>query len=179
MKVLVTYFSQTGNTEQIARAIHEEASSCSSPFLKKTDENAPTQLDEYDHVFIGSPCHADTLAEPVRSFLNLIPDNSPCHLAGFVTHASSFYNFYNKSDYENCMTYLSSLCRKKGIPYRGCFECQGRLAPQLREFIKKSKHSTHDEWARMVAQMEGHPDSEDLTNARDYARDILMKFQLD
>lgn len=176
MKVLVTYFSQTGNTEQIARAIHEEASICSSAHLKKTDEISPSQLNGYDLVFIGSPCHAGTLADPVRALLDGILDNSSFHLSGFVTHASSFYN---EADYQSCMIYLGSLCKKKGISYHGCFECQGRLAPRLHDFIKKSKHISDDEWARMVTQMERHPDGEDLEHARDFARGIIKKFQLD
>ena len=35
MKVLVTYFSQTGNTEKIARAMCEEASLANEAELKK------------------------------------------------------------------------------------------------------------------------------------------------
>lgn len=172
MKVLVTYFSQTGNTEQIARAIYEESVSSSSADLKKIEEIDPSQLDDYGLVIIGSLCHGGTLAEPVRVLMNLIPERSSFYLAGFVTHASPLYN---KSDDENCMIYLSSLCRKKGIAYLGCFECQGRLAPKLYNFIKHFKHIPEDEWAPMAARMERHPDSEDIENARVFARAILNK----
>jgi flavodoxin I len=170
MNVLITYFSQTGNTEHIARAIYEEASACTSALMKKIGDLAASSLNEYNLIFIGSPCHAGTLAAPVREMLSLLPDNPSFHLSGFITHASSVYD---KSDYENCMTYLSSLCRKKGISYQGCFECRGRLAPQLHEYIRKSKHVTDEEWDRMVSDMNRHPDSEDVAKARKFARSVI------
>ncbi len=170
MNILVTYFSQTGNTEKIARVIHEEASAISSSILKKIDETGPSSLDDFDLVFIGSPCHAGTLAAPVRELLSLIPDKPRFHLSGFLTHASSAYK---KSDYENCFTFFSSLCKKKGILYHGCYECQGYLVPNLHEFIKKSKKIPDDEWARMVDAMNGHPDSNDLAHARTFAKNVI------
>ncbi|MCK4434827.1 flavodoxin domain-containing protein, partial [Candidatus Bathyarchaeota archaeon] len=38
MKVLVTYYSETGNTEKIARAIYEEVSKEHEAYLKKINE---------------------------------------------------------------------------------------------------------------------------------------------
>ncbi|MBY9009855.1 MAG: flavodoxin family protein, partial [Candidatus Lokiarchaeota archaeon] len=35
MKILITYFSQTGNTEKIAQAIHEASSKNHESYLKK------------------------------------------------------------------------------------------------------------------------------------------------
>jgi flavodoxin I len=172
MNVLVTYFSQTGNTETIARAIFDEASATCTTFLKKIDELTSLTFDDYDLIFIGSPCHAGTLAAPVRELLSLLPDNPSFHLAGFITHASSFYN---KSDYENCITYISSASSKKRIAYHGCFECQGRLAPQLHDFIKKSKQVPDAEWARMVTDMNGHPNSDDASQARIFTRSIIKE----
>jgi menaquinone-dependent protoporphyrinogen IX oxidase len=62
MKVLVTFFSQTGNTEPIARAIYEEASSSASILLKKIEDISVISLNENDLIFIGSPCHTGTLS---------------------------------------------------------------------------------------------------------------------
>jgi flavodoxin len=170
MKILITYFTQTGNTERIAKAIHIEASAQHDSVIKKLDASQYPSLDDYNLIFVGSPCHAGTLAAPVRDFLSQLPDNPPFHLAGFITHASPAYN---KNDFENCITYFASLCKKKIIAYHGCFECQGGLAPQLREFIKKSKKISDDEWDRIMATNNGHPGTEDENNARSYARKVI------
>ena len=170
MKILTTYFSQTGNTERIARAIHNEAIAQHDSVIHRLDAIHDSSLDGYNLIFIGSPCHAGNLAAPVRDFLSQLPDNPPFHLAGFITHASPAYS---KTDFESCVSYFASLCKKKKITYHGCFECQGSLTPQLREFIKKSKKIPDDEWDRFLKSNNGHPDKEDENNARSYARKVL------
>ena len=44
MKVLVTYFSQSGNTEKIAKAIHEEAAQNNKADLKKLEDITPGEV---------------------------------------------------------------------------------------------------------------------------------------
>jgi flavodoxin len=170
MKILTAYFTQTGNTERIAKAIHNEASTHHNTLLNKLDAIQLSSLDGYNLIFIGSPCHAGTLAAPVREFLSQLTDNSSFHLAGFITHASPAYS---KTDFENCMAYFASVCKKKNITYHGCFECPGSLAPQLHEFIKKQKKITDEEWNRILSSNSGHPDEKDEINARSFARKVL------
>lgn len=55
MNVLVAYFSQSGNTEKIAKAIWEEASRENEACLKKLEEVSAEDFADYDVVFIGSP----------------------------------------------------------------------------------------------------------------------------
>ena len=171
MKILIAFYSQTGNTEKIARAIDAEISSSHETAMIKNDALDAAAFTGYDLVFLGSPCHAGTLSAPIRELLSELPENPGFHLAGFITHASAAYS---RTDYERCMDYYSSFCKKKGITYHGCFECQGRLAPQLHDFIKKSKKLNDDEWARMVAEMSEHPGTGDEQNARAFVRDVLV-----
>jgi flavodoxin I len=170
MKIITIYFSQSGNTERIAKAIHVEASARHDSVIIKLDASQFPSLDDCNLIFVGSPCHAGTLSAPVRDFLSQLPDNPPFHLAGFITHASPAYS---KTDFENCIAYFASLCKKKNIFHHGCFECQGSLAPQLHELIKKSKKISDDEWDRYMASNNGHPDTEDENNARSYARKVI------
>ena len=58
MKVLVAYFSQSGNTEKIAKAIWEEASQGNETDLKKLEDITPGDVAQYDFIFIGSPMYA-------------------------------------------------------------------------------------------------------------------------
>lgn len=172
MKVLIIYFSQTGNTERIAHAIKDGLSSAHEVIMKSIEEKPAPLPGDFDLLFIGSPCHAGTLSGQVKSFLLDLSDGSHFQAAGFITHASPAYNH---TDYENCMTYFSSLFQKKRIRYHGCYECQGQLALQLHEFLKKSRNIPDDEWERMVASMNNHPDASDEAGAKQFARDVILK----
>ena len=48
MKVLVTYFSQSGNTEKIAKGIWEEASQANEADLKKLEDVGAEDFAGYD-----------------------------------------------------------------------------------------------------------------------------------
>jgi flavodoxin len=172
MKILILYFSQTGNTERIARAIKDELSSEHEVIMNSIDEKPVPVSGNFDLFFIGSPCHAGTLSGPVKALLSELPDDSSFQAAGFITHASPAYN---RSDYETCMAYFSSIFQKKRIPYHGCYECQGELTQQLHEFLKKSRNIPDDEWERMVSSMKNHPDKSDEDKAKQFARDIVLK----
>lgn len=75
MKVLVTYYTMTGNTERIAKAIHQEVSKGHESYLKKVDEVKQEKLNLHDLIFVGSPTHAGNLAAPVKKSLA----NCPSH----------------------------------------------------------------------------------------------------
>ena len=84
MKILITYFSQTGNTEKIAQAIYEVSSKNHESTLKKLKKVKIEELEDYDLVFIGSPCHDSDLAKPALRFLKKIPDSPKYAIAGFI-----------------------------------------------------------------------------------------------
>ena len=48
---------------------------------------------------------------------------------------------------------MKTACRKKGIEYRGCFDCQGFLAEVMHEPVQKKLGIDDEKWAVMVKQM--------------------------
>lgn len=170
MNVLVAYFSQTGNTEKIARAIFEEASRGNHAELKKLEEVGPGDLAPCDFVFLGSPLHAGNIAGPAKDFLSQVEGGSVKTLAGFITHAAPAYPAQDMDRYSEP---IQEACRRNGIEYKGCFGCQGFLTEALHEMIQKSRKMTDAQWAETVKQMTGHPDAEDLEKARAFARKSL------
>jgi flavodoxin len=111
-KILVTYFSQTGNTREIAlqiaaatgadvfeivpehaypadySAVVEQAKrELRSDFRPKLKTKAPN-LGAYDVVFVGSPCWWGTVAPPVMTFLES-QSLSGKTLVPFMTHEGS------------------------------------------------------------------------------------------
>lgn len=170
MKVLVTYFSQSGNTEKIANAIYEEAAQAHTADLKKLEDITPGEVAGYDVIFIGSPLHAGSLAAPVKECLGVLQPSSGQKMAGFITHMAPAYP---EQDMEGFTEPLKVACKEKGIDYKGCFDCQGFLAEAMHGPVQKKLNMSDEQWAEMVKQMTGHPDEEDVANAKACARQVL------
>ena len=170
MKVLVTYFSQSGNTEKIAKAIWEEASQANEADLKKLEEITPAEVAGYDVVFIGSPLHSGSLVAPVKECLSVIQESSGQKMAGFITHMAPAYP---EQDMEAFADPIKTACKEKGIEYVGCFDCQGFLAEAMHAAVQKKLNMSDEQWAEMVKQMTGHPDDEDVANAKACAKEVL------
>ena len=111
MKVLVSYFSQSGNTEKIAKAIYEEASQANEAALKKLEDITPGEVAGYDFIFIGSPLHSGSLAAPVKECLGVLQASSGQKMAGFITHFAPGLSGTRHGWF--CRTYKSSMQRKR------------------------------------------------------------------
>jgi flavodoxin I len=173
MKVLVAYFSQTGNTEQIAKAICGEATAAAHEAeLKKVEDVSAADLAGYDVVFVGSPIHGNGLAAPVGELMNALPEGSSFKLAGFVTHASSAYE---KEGFDAGMQSLGEISAKKNITYLGAFDCEGRMAEMLQPMVKEARGISDEDWNKRMAELGKHPSAEDEQKAKDFAREILSK----
>jgi len=170
MKVLVTYFSQSGNTEKIAKAIFEEASKENEADLKKLEDITPEGVAGYDFIFIGSPLHSANLAAPVKKFLINIQAGSGKKTAGFITH---FSPAYPDQDMDGFTEPIKAACKGKGIEYKGCFDCQGALAESMHGAVQKKLNLSDEKWADIVKQMTGHPNEEDVAKAKAYAKKVL------
>lgn len=172
MKILVVYFSQSGNTEKVAQAIIQEASQTHVVETKKLEEVKAGDLARYDFVFIGSPIHAGNLSSPVKDFLNSLQVPSGKKMAAFITHAGSSYPEQVMSKFTEP---FKATCEKNALEYQGCFSCQGFLNPAIHEMVKKSQNLTDEQWAERVEQMTGHPNAEDLAKAKAFTREVLAK----
>ncbi len=170
MNVLVTYFSQSGNTEKIANAICEEAAKASDADLKKLEELTPDMVAEYDCIFIGSPLHSGSLAAPVKECLGVLKETSGQQLAGFITHMAPAYP---EQDMEAFAEPMKAACKEKGIEYKGCFDCQGFLAESMHAIVQKKLNMDDDQWSEMVKQMTGCPRQEDVENAKTFVKELF------
>ena len=172
MKVLVTYYTMTGNTEQIAKAINEEVSKAHESQLKKIEEVEPGSLGEYDLIFVGAPVHAGGIAAPANEFLGNLPHSPKFKLAGFLTHCSPAYEPVN---FERALQTFVDTSKDKGVELQGRFECQGRLSPDLHSMIKQVRGFTDEQWAEFEKEMKEHPNAEDEQKSKEFARDVLSK----
>ncbi len=167
-KVLIVYHSQTGNTGKIARAISDELDSDCSIDMKSIEESADINLNEYDALFIGSPILAATIAEPVKEFIGTLQNSASYTVAGFITRSSN-----KKQGYMNGIDLIRNTCRNNNISYSGCFSCVGAMNPEIYDFIKEKKGFSDAEWDEKVQLMKGHPNNNDLIDAKKFARDVI------
>jgi flavodoxin len=180
MNILIAYFSQTGNTAKVAQAIYEEALSQGYEVdLKKIAEITSNSLDAYDLVFLGSACHDTDLAKPVKRVLEGIASSPPFKLAGFVTHATYTPEggTREREVYEEwagrCVVSFNRTSQEKGIDFLGYFHCQGAPSSPIEEFIHNTIVTNDAEWEMYIEQVRKHPNTEDLQNAREFARQVL------
>jgi menaquinone-dependent protoporphyrinogen IX oxidase len=104
VKILVAYYSETGNTAQIAEAICEglstkghEADLMEIADAAHAGELAPNTLNAYDLVLLGSACHDADLARPVKQILERIPVSPAFKLAGFATRFSAHHRVVGRA----------------------------------------------------------------------------------
>jgi hypothetical protein len=70
VKTLIVYWSGTGNTEKVAKAIHRGLKREGlKPTIKMVEEAREEDLYDYDLVFLGSPSHTWMPAQPVLEFI--------------------------------------------------------------------------------------------------------------
>ena len=176
MKVLIAYYSETGNTEKIAKAIHEVASQNHESYLKKLNKVKVEDLLNSDLVFLGSACHDANLAKPILRILKKIPKSPNFTIAGFYTH-STVPPEKNKSLFEKwageCSKTFEKLEKEKEINFKGCFRCQGVPTSPIEMFIHKTIITDEEEWVEYLEEVKKHPNKLDLENAKKFAQDIL------
>ena len=158
MKILVTYFTQTGNTEKVARAIYGAIGAQKEilPVDKVKDPGG------YDIIICGFPVHAHSVPLPVEHFIKKTPSGKK--IALFATHGSLRGGELATTSIEHAASLASKL------KVLGTFGCRGKVDPKLIEtLIKKPEHRA---WAETAKSAAVHPDESDLADARHFAKRI-------
>ena len=162
MKALVTYYSQTGNTEKVAQAIFDAIERAEKD-LKPLEE--VEGVADYDLVFCGFPVQAHSVPPKMEPILKNMPEGK--NLALFATHGSlrggelAITAFY----------YALSLASKAKIV--GTFGCRGKVKPSLLDaLLEKPEHKA---WVMEAQSAAGHPDDADLADAKEFAKWMVTK----
>jgi flavodoxin len=167
MNILVTYWSQTGNTRKIAEIIFNS--------LPDQKELIPFDevdtLDGFDLMFIGFPVMQFGPPARARKFMSNIPQGN--NIALFVTHA-----MLSNSDDQANQTMLEkelSKCKAIGVHANllGLFHCQGELSEKMADELNASGIPMFMEFAAMRPATLGHPDAGEIKLAAEFATSIL------
>ena len=150
MKCIVIYFSQTGNTEQIAKAVHtgvqKTAGNCD---LVKIKEANSRRLQKYDLIGIGTPVFGYEEALNVRAFIKDMRFVGGKHAFAFATHGTHGEYFPSS---------IAPKLRRRGLIVIGVRHWYG---------------NTYIPGAPDPYPTAGHPDEVDLQEAEDFGREMV------
>lgn len=163
-RILVTYFSLTGNTKMVAEAIFEALPNDKHILPLEEVKN----VDPYDLLFIGFPVHSHSVPYKIESFLRQLPPGKKVAL--FSTHGA----FAGSELSRQAIEYAISIMPQAKII--GTFSCRGRMSQEALEILRRSPE--HEAWVDMAASAFHHPDERDLEDARAFARWVLTLYPL-
>jgi len=167
MRVLVTYFSKTGNTRKVAEAIFEEVPGPKE--IKVLDE--VKGLEGFDLSFVGFPILQFGPPPQIRTFIEKQAIGS--NLAFFITHAS-----WRSPELGIMLDSWLKKCRAAASDANliGIFDCQGELSQASADLFLASGIPQIRYFGSLRPMTLGHPDTTDLENARKFAREIIRSF---
>jgi len=160
-KILITYFSKTGNTKIIAETIFKTVDG--EKIIKPINELLDNELEGYSLIFIGFPIHSHSVPFPIEAVLKNIPPNKK--IAFFSTHGSLTGSRLAREALE----YASVITSKAKL--LGTFTCRGKISPEALEVLEKSPE--HKAWAEMAVSADTNPDENDMEDAASFARWII------
>jgi len=181
MKTLVLYYSQSGRTKTIAEAIYDVAKKECDAELKELKDFSADEFNNFDLVFVGSPCIGSDLAKPIKDLLDKIPENSQFKLAGFVTHScyppekGGIYIEMFEKWVGKCNKTLGKVTSEKSVSYKGFFRCMGAPTPEIENFIHTQIISDEKEFKEYVEEARKHPDEQDIENAQKFAVKMIKE----
>jgi flavodoxin len=162
MKALVTYYSETGNTEKLARAIHEAIERADKDIVPVKEAK---DLESYDIIFVGFPVQASSVPPKVEPVLKAIPRGKM--LAIFATHGSLRGGQLANTAFDYALSLASDA---KVI---GRFGCRGKVKTSLIDALMKKPE--HKAWAEQAQSAAENPDEADLEDGRQFARDMMQR----
>ena len=119
MKALVAYYSESGNTEKLAKAIYGGINVPKKEIMPISEAISK----DYDVIFVGFPVQASSVPAKVENFIKSVPEGKK--LAFFVTHGSLRGGQLAIS----ALHYAFSLALK--VTVLGTFGCRGQVKPDL------------------------------------------------
>jgi flavodoxin/NAD-dependent dihydropyrimidine dehydrogenase PreA subunit len=151
MKSIVIYFSQTGNTEEVARSIQAGITQATGHCdLKEIREAHPLSLGGYDLIGVGSPVIGQC-PENVLEFFRRLQFVGGKHAFTFCTHGTGHRRFYPS---------LYPVLAERGLTVIGSGDWYGDC------------YLLHMPQPYPTA---GHPDATDLKDAETFGRDMAVR----
>ncbi len=162
IRALVTYYSESGNTQRVAEAIYDGIVEAKKDILPLNEAENTT---EYDMVFCGFPVHAHSVPAKAAAWIQNLPEKTK--IAFFATHGSLRGGELAITAFHHALGLATKLT------VLGTFGCRGNVKSSIIEgLMKKAEHRA---WAQEAQGAAGHPDPGDLDDAKDFADAMITK----
>jgi flavodoxin len=148
MKILITYSTQSGNTEKLARAIYDHMEGDKSICPVK-EAPAPSG---YDLVAVGFWLMAGKPDPKSAEYLAACGPDTRLFL--FATHGAGKASDHAKAGMANAAALTD------GAQIQGAFNCQGEVNPTVLEKVRQKE--TPPPWIYDADTAVGHPDASDI-----------------
>ncbi len=161
MKVLITYFSRSGQTRKVAEAIYDAI----PPEKEIRELSQVNSLEEYDLAFVGFPIEKFGPGDNVQKWMG-----ETClggNIALFVTHAAP----KGHSDLEKWLDACN--CAACSANILGRFDCQGELSEAFVKMASMVPDPLVQGFARERPNTLGHPTTDELDEAKTWAKKVL------
>ena len=165
MKVLVTYYSETGNTKKVAEAIYNAVTEPKE--IKPLKE--VKSLDGYGLVFLGFPVQGSGPNPKARAYLE--SNTSGKRIALFITHAAP----EDAPEMPECIQKFKDAAA--GADVVDVFHCQGQLSGIIKTMMRFMPDPQIRAWAKMD-KSKGQPDAGRLEKAGVFASNVLKLVQV-
>ena len=151
MKITLIYFSQTGHTRRVAKALAEGFQGAGhTARLVSLKRATPQDALVGDLLGVGSPCFSSQAPTPIKDFLKRLPRLDQRRAFVFATSGGA----PGRVLYD-----LTRLLRQKGAEVIGGFLARGEL---------------HHPAPCLHGRMPGRPNAADLAQAREFAAAVLV-----
>ena len=169
LKILITYFSNTGNTEKIAKSMKEGLVDYDVDLIQAKDVD-PSTLNSYDIAFLGSGVYASRIDKSILTMIKKAVPELPAKFAYFCTHASLKL-------FQEPFKRITGVIKKHDCEIIGKFDCVGEnlgipLDTQL-AMLDNLPEAQREKAIKDMEKMKGRPNEVDFENAKSFAISLV------
>ncbi len=173
LKILIVYETKTGNTELVANSMKEGLSGETVNLIQAKNLDS-SSLKSYDIVFLGSGIYGGAVGKTIKKLMRKVTE-LPSKFVLFWTHESE--------DLVNAKDHFKGIYEK--IIENDCiildeFECFGEnksISEERKlEMLQNLPQDRRKEVEEILKKLKGHPNADDLENAKLFAKLCINKF---
>ena len=171
LKILITFFSNTGNTEKVANSMKDGLTDYDVDMILVKDLD-PEALNSYDIVFLGSGVYASRIDKSVLTLIKKAVPELPAKLVYFCTHASLKL-------FQEPFKRITSIIKEHNCEIIGKFDCVGEnlgmpLDTQL-AMLERLPEDQREKAKKDREKIKGRPNEMDLKNAKNFAISLVKR----
>ena len=169
LKILITFCSNTGNTEKVANSMKDGLTDHDVDIITIKDVD-PKTLNSYDIVFLGSGVYASRIDKSAVTLIKKAGPDLPAKFVYFCTHASLKL-------YQEPFKRITTIIKEHNCEIIGEFDCVGEnlgipLDTQL-AMLERLPEDQREKANKDRENIKGRPNKTDLENARLFAITLI------